>query len=280
VIQPVSSETRDFYVELHNPFSTAYNDYDHGSLLLDSNKLDDINNVIISMQIKNIYEPYFQKNIDFPVDPVRHNFFGNPDYTIQMSGYIELTSIKEIIKELVPGIEIIKNKDKINFRLNNLYPFQRSENGLLVLIDGVPVHDHEKVLSIKSSEIERVDVLTDRYFISDNVFDGILHLVTKRGNLEVIEMDKSVFRQEYEFMKHNNEFYSPDYSLDSMKNDHLPDFRNTLYWNPDLHTDISGKATVEFYSSDESAEYIINIEGITGEGKTGTASMPLIIKSR
>jgi hypothetical protein len=92
-------------------------------------------------------------------------------------------------------------------------------------------------------------------------------------------MDKSVFRQEYKFTQQKNEFYSPDYSLDSLKDNHLPDFRNTLYWNPDLHTDISGKTPVEFYSSDESAEYIIDVEGISVDGKTGTASMPLIIKA-
>jgi hypothetical protein len=148
------------------------------------------------------------------------------------------------------------------------------------MVDGVPVYDLEKVLGINASEIEKVDVLNDRYFISDNVLDGIIHFVTKRGNLDVIEMGKSVFRQEYEFMQPENEFYSPDYSLDSLKDNHLPDFRNTLYWNPDLHTNKSGKATVEFYSSDESAQYNINVEGITGDGKAGTASMPLIIKSR
>jgi hypothetical protein len=280
VIQPLSSEKSDCYVELHNPFSDTYDNYYHGSVCLDTSKLDDINNVIISMQINNIYEPYYQQVINSPVDPVKHNFYGNPDNTIQMSNYIELTSIKEIIKELVPSIITTINKDKINFRLSNQYQFQRSENGLLVLIDGVPVYDLEKVLNIKPSEIEKVDVLNDRYFISDNVLDGILHFITKRGNLDVIEMDKSVFRQEYEFMQHKNEFYSPDHSLDSLKDNHLPDFRNTLYWNPELHTELSGKTTVEFYSSDESAEYIINVEGITGDGKTGTASMPLIIKSR
>jgi len=81
-------------------------------------------------------------------------------------------------------------------------------------------------------------------------------------------------------LQNNNEFYSPNYSLDSLKNNRIPDFRNTLYWNPDLHTDKTGKTTVEFYSSDESAEYIITIEGITPDGKTGVTSIPLIIKNR
>jgi|WetSurMetagenome_2_1015567.scaffolds.fasta_scaffold1706988_1 hypothetical protein len=37
---------------------------------------------------------------------------------------------------------------------------------------------------------------------------------------------------------------------------------------------------VEFYSSDESAEYHIKVEGITREGKTGNVTVPLTIKSQ
>ena len=150
----------------------------------------------------------------------------------------------------------------------------------MVLVDGVPVYDFEKALGINSREMERVDVLISKYYVSDNVLDGIIHFVTKKGNLGELDIDKSVFRQEYEFMQNKNEFYSPNYSVDSLKNNHLPDFRNTLYWDPDLHTDKTGKASIEFYSSDESAEYIITVEGITSDGMTGTAAMPLIINSR
>lgn len=280
VIQPVSSETRDYYVELHNPFPVIYNNYEHGLFNLDTSKLREINNVIISMQINNIYEPYSNPIVNSRPGRDKHDFYGKTDNTIQTSNFIELTSVAEILKELVPAISITKRKEKIHFRLNNQYQLERSENGLLVLVDGVPVYDLEKLLDINSRAIEKVDVLNDRYFISGNVFDGILHFVTKRGDLDAIEMDKSVFRQEYEFMQHSNKFYSPDYSRDSLKLNHLPDFRNTLYWNPDLHTDISGRAAVEFYADDESAEYTIIVEGITGEGKTGTAGAHLIIRSK
>jgi len=112
------------------------------------------------------------------------------------------------------------------------------------------------------------------------VIDGILHFITKKGNLTAYDLDKSVFRMEYDLLKNKDDFYSPDYSLDSLKNNHLPDFRNTLYWNPDMHTGKTGKATAGFYSSDESAEYTITIEGITRDGKRGSATLPLIIKER
>jgi len=71
---------------------------------------------------------------------------------------------------------------------------------------------------------------------------------------------------------------SPDYSVDTIKFNRIPDFRNTLYWNPDMHTDKTGKASVEFYTSDEAAEYLITIEGTTTDGRTGFASSTLNVR--
>jgi|WetSurMetagenome_2_1015567.scaffolds.fasta_scaffold00535_5 hypothetical protein len=280
VIQPLSPELKDCYVELNNPFASAYNNYNHESFYPDSSKLGEINNAIISMQINNIYEPFSQWHVKRLDSEGRHNFYGSPDKIIEISRYIELTSLKEVVKELIPGVTTIKNNGRINFKLIKKYPIQPFENSPLVLVDGVPVYDLEKVLSINSKDIDKIDVLMEKYLISDNVLEGILHFVSKRGNLSVIDLDRSVFRQEYEILQNKKEFYSPDYSADSLKNNRIPDFRNTLYWNPDLHTDKTGKTTTGFFTSDESAEYMITVEGITPDGRKGIVRIPLTVKSR
>jgi hypothetical protein len=280
VIQPLSADIKDCYVELINPFTTTFNNYNHGLYYIDSSKLGDINKAIISMQIKNIYEPFMQQAVNRNIFSEKPNFYGAPDNTIQMSKYIELTSLKEVVKEIIPGVSTIKKNDKINFKLIYKAQSQPFDNSPLVLVDGVPVNDLEKVLTINSREIEKIDVLSTRYFISDIVLDGVLHFVTKKGNLGVLDFDKSVYRLEYELLQNNNKFYSPDYSSVSIKDNRIPDFRNTLYWNPDLHTDNLGKTSVDFYASDESAEYIIIVEGISPDGKSGISTVPLIIKSR
>ena len=195
VIQPLSPDLKDCYVELNNTFTTTFNSYNHGLFYLDSSKLADINNAIISMQINNIYEPFSQQTVERSDSAGSHNFYGNPDNTIEIARYIELKSLKEVVKELIPGVTIVKNNDKINFRLTRKYPSQPFENNPLVLVDGVPVYDLEKVLSINSRDIEKIDVLNAKYFISDNVLEGILHFVSKKGNLVVIDLDRSVFRQ-------------------------------------------------------------------------------------
>lgn len=280
VIEPLSEEINDCYIDLNSPFASTFNSYNHGLFYIDPTVLGDINNAIISMQINNIYDPYFQKaSIDTSI-ALKHNFYGKPDNTILMSNYIELTSMKEAVKEIMPSVSTIKKNDKTNFKLVYKSMSQPFENSPLVLVDGVPVHDIDKVLKIASKDIEKIDVLTTRYFIDDNVLDGILHFISKKGNLDVLDFDRSVYRLEYELVQNNSKFYSPDYSTDSVKNNHIPDFRNTLYWNPDMHTDNTGKATVEFYSSDETVEYTINIEGISPDGKRGSKSFPLLIKTK
>ncbi len=279
VIQPLTPE-KECYVDLNNPFSSGYADYDHGSFSPDTSKLNEINNLIISMQINNIYEPFYKSTIELPEEQPEYNFYGPPENSILMSNYIELTSVKEIIAELIPGVGTTRNNGKINFRLTKSYQTKPFEHGPLVLVDGIPVYDLEKVIGISSKDIEKVDVLIDRYYISGNILDGILHFITKKGNLSVIDLDRSVFRLEYDLLQRKEPFYSPDYSADSLRNNHLPDFRNTLYWNPDLHTDKTGKASVEFYSSDESAQYFISVDGMTIDGRHGTSFIPLKVMSK
>ena len=76
----------------------------------------------------------------------------------------------------------------------------------------MPVYDLEKVISINSKDLEKIDVFTTRYYISDIVMDGILHFVTKTGKLDVIDLDRSVYRVEYDLPENHAQFWSPDYS--------------------------------------------------------------------
>ncbi|MCD8235048.1 MAG: hypothetical protein LUD00_00010 [Prevotellaceae bacterium] len=58
-------------------------------------------------------------------------------------------------------------------------------------------------------------------------------------------------------------FVSPNYSILPPE----PDFRRTLYWNPNVATDGEGKADVEFYNSSKCRQFIISAEAITKDGK-------------
>jgi hypothetical protein len=277
VIQPMSPDITGYYIELNQPFSSSFSKFKAGTFYLDSSRIDEINKVIIGMQVNNVYQPFRPQSSE-EVQITIPDFYGKPENTIKMSDYIELTSLREIVKEIIPNVYTQKQNGKYDFKLINKFRGQPFENKPLVLVDGIPVYDFEKVLSISSKDIERADVINTRYFYSENVFDGILSFVTRKGDMGVMEFDNSIFRQAYEGCRVKKAFYSPDYSRDEFRNNHIADYRNTLYWNPDLVTGKDGKTVAEFYTSDESSGYTIVVEGITKDGRTGYSSAILTVK--
>lgn len=59
------------------------------------------------------------------------------------------------------------------------------------------------------------------------------------------------------------------------------DFRNTLFWSPEVLTDEKGEATVSFYCSDINTEFIIMAEGTNGQGEIGSSQYSFrVIKSK
>ena len=142
----------------------------------------------------------------------------------------------------------------------------------------MPIYDFDKILDIKSSEIEKIEVLNTRYFISDLIIEGIINIVSKKGNLSILEFDQSIFRQEFTGLD-DHKFFSQDYSTDERKSSRIPDFRNTLYWNPDVRTDKTGAAAVEFYTSDETGEYTVVVEGFAADGKGGRSVSSFTVRN-
>ncbi len=277
VIQPLLPEPGGYYVDIDQPFSTEFSSLKLPGLYLDSSWVSDINNVIIGMQINNIYEPYRQINGEVSKISPR-DFYGKPENSVRMSDYIELTTVQEVVKEIIPNVYTLKQNGKYDFILVNKFRGEPFENKPLILLDGIPVYDVEKVLNIDSKEIERADITNTRYFFSNNVFDGIVSFITKKGNLSAMEFDNSIFRQVYEGYQDTYNFHSPDYTTDIMRESRIPDFRNTLYWDAAIHTGSDGKAVFEFFTSDEKLEYTILVEGISADGKPGSTSTSLMVE--
>jgi hypothetical protein len=64
------------------------------------------------------------------------------------------------------------------------------------------------------------------------------------------------------------EFYSPKYTHLANANK-LPDLRTTVYWNPYLKSDASGKTLFNFFNTDGRGTYKVIVEGINADGELG-----------
>ena len=72
-------------------------------------------------------------------------------------------------------------------------------------------------------------------------------------------------------------FYQPKYRSIN-KSDKRPDFRSTLYWNPNVVSNENGEAQFSFFSSDKKGTYTVWIEGTDTMGGIGMKTMRILIK--
>ncbi|MCC6370155.1 MAG: hypothetical protein IT236_04025 [Bacteroidia bacterium] len=63
-------------------------------------------------------------------------------------------------------------------------------------------------------------------------------------------------------------FAAPDYTKQEVV-ETRSDFRNTIYWNPNIEIGFSGRKTIEFYTSDDITSFRTTIEGIAADGMPG-----------
>jgi hypothetical protein len=75
----------------------------------------------------------------------------------------------------------------------------------------------------------------------------------------------------------NREFYKPDYDKMILETN-IPDFRNTLLWEPSVITDKNGEATLSFFCSDINTDFVGRIEGVGGDGLLGTADFKFTVR--
>lgn len=75
-------------------------------------------------------------------------------------------------------------------------------------------------------------------------------------------------------------FYLPDYAREPIS---APELQSTIFWEPDLNTQVNGKSTIEFYTSDIKGTFTIIVQGITVMGLTpvfGKSDFTIIQNSR
>jgi len=127
----------------------------------------------------------------------------------------------------------------------------------------------DKIIALDPLKIRRLDVVRERYFWGPASAEGIMSYTTYKGDLGGLDMDPHAVVLDYEGLQLQREFYSPVYDTEAKGNSSIPDFRNTLYWNPDIRTGESGHLKLNFYTGDRTGSYMGIVEGISPDGETG-----------
>ena len=87
-------------------------------------------------------------------------------------------------------------------------------------------------------------------------------------DLDELEGERMNNQQAIQTYYRARQYYAPSY--EKQENVEVrTDFRNTIYWNPNIEVGYSGKKTIEFFTSDDITSFRTTIEGIGSDGTVG-----------
>lgn len=188
--------------------------------------------------------------------------YGEPDhsFTITADDWT-FTSIAEYLETKVAGVVV--TGDEIRIRAGYGNP--------LLLVDGLEVNwDYVKYLPL--GDIDKIEILKSAALMAiygSRGGNGVIAVLTKmgRGDMynEFVRNIPGRITPQVKGFQQPRAFYSPKYSVNNI-NDPKPDYRPTLYWDPDVAFS-AGEAKLEFFTSDKLARFYVTVEGISKNGR-------------
>lgn len=265
-------------IAIANPFSGSVSTTRLPDLNIAESHADQLLNRSVAMQVQAAY--WGDQAIRYQYPSVDSSaFYGKPGESYLLDAYTRFPRMEEVLREYVLGVMPRKKQGHFRLHVPNLPYRTIFEEPSLVLLDGVPVFDMDKIIDFSPLKIKQIDVITNNYLIGQSLFPGVISFMSYKGDLAGFPISPSVLRLDYDGLQWQREFYSPRYETDKQLSSRLPDGRTLLYWNPDLKTDDQGKGRVQFYTSDQAGTYVVDVNGLTADGQAGSQRVLFEVKN-
>ena len=270
IAQAETDKISNYRIEIKDPFCNKFATFTMPGFLPRHEDETRLLERSVALQAQDIYHNKKVNNFSTTTfDSV--SFYGKADETYYLEEYTRFPTMEDVLREYVPGVLVRKRKDNFYFRVPDILNKTIFKENPLVLLDGLPVFDFNKIMAFDPLKIRKLEVITRKYYLGYSSFQGVVSYTTYGGDLGGFELDPQSISLDYEGLQQRREFYSPKYETQKQIESRIPDQRNLLYWNPSITTDKSGKYQIEFYTSDMDGDFEIEVQGITKNGLAGSA---------
>ncbi|MBO0359218.1 hypothetical protein J0X19_14750 [Hymenobacter sp. BT186] len=263
-------------VEIFSPFSSHFADSQLAPLVLPAGVAPSLLRRHVQAQVQQQYPPSSPAAYRLPgTDSLP--FYGKPTEQYLLDKYTRFKTLEDVMREYVPGVLVRARKDGFHFLIPDQKLRTTMENPL-VLLDGMPVFDVNRIMAFDPLKIRQLDVVTSRYVVGPAIHEGLISYTTYSGDLAGFPPDPQALLQEYTGLQGQRDFYAPRYDTPAAAKSRLPDFRNLLYWNPQATATAAHELTLSFYTSDQLGSYRVVVQGLSREGTTGSTSFTFQVK--
>ena len=188
-----------------------------------------------------------------------------PNTRYILDDYTRFSNMQEVFIEFISFARIRRTNEGNRFSMAN-ESFDAYSNNILVLLDNIPVADHELMVNYNPLLIKTIELYFGQYVFGGRRFDGIISFYSYKNDYPGITFGESTQIYDYEGTQPYRYFYTPSDDPASGSSP-LPDFRHTLLWEPFIQSNGQNELIIPFKTSDLPGYYVITIEGI---GENGT----------
>ncbi len=278
ILQTNISKDSGYTIEINNPFF-EHNKVQHKTTVqLPESIKRQLLNRHIGMQADNTYDAENKKTYAGKATEDEMLFYGQPTHRFTLDAYTRFNTIDEVIREITTDVKIRKKDNRNYLRVFNKAKQVYFDTDPLVLLDGVPVFDIEKLVALSPLKIKAVDVVAAKFLTGSIENDGVVSFMTYDGDLGGYSPDAGALSIKYDGVQLQRQFYSPEYIDEQAKKSRIPDLRNVLLWKPDITLNETLKTSYSFYTSDFKGTYAVVIQGLLQNGTSVSSKLVFTVE--
>lgn len=250
----------DFSLEVLSPFASPELDRDGvPELHLNGSVAEDLKRRSVAMQISRHF------GIDEYMDSLQLRpdllFKGGTMTVYEMDDYTRFPTMRETIVEYVREVHIRRQDGEPVLKLVPGKSFESYSSMLggnaLVLVDGVPVSEHGRVLDLNPALLRRICIYPYDVSTGSCIYSGVVNFISFRGDMAGLQFPGRVRILDF----HGVTF---PVTVGAAREDSLsPDYRYTRMWQPLLHLEAGEELELPLGKCG-AEELRLELEGVVG----------------
>ncbi|MBB1284623.1 hypothetical protein HRH25_09585 [Flavisolibacter sp. BT320] len=275
IIQTSIPQNTNHKVEILSPFAETYRERGAYPLALNPAWQKALVNRSIGMQAQHIYHHENIRRFYPPLLKDTLPFYGQSIYSYDLDDYVRFNTLEEVLREYVREVNVgVKGSgESLRLKLFNDTERRLYQDDILVLVDGIPQLNPNKVFDLNPLKIKRLDIIPRNFVLGHINYQSMANFISYTGQYEGLVLDPQAITIDYEGLQLQREFYAPEYATEGQRNSRLPDLRTTLYWQPNVDSKL-----LSFYTGDNKGRFLAVLQGFDGQGRTISTSVPFEVK--
>ena len=196
---------------------------------------------------------------------IQEDLFSHNTPTVYMlDHYTRFPAMQDIMVEFITEMRFrkVNNRSFLQILYETDFGWRFSDLSLVV-VDGIAIFDHERLLQYDPLKVRSVSIYTNRYIIGSDVFDGMAKFNTYTGNYPGLILGKNSLIIDFQGVQYPSRFTGNLKEAD----DNLPDIRSLLYWDPLVAFMPGESREIVIKTPSISGTYAILVEGVTSGGR-------------